>query len=311
VNRPPDPPRRRTWLPLALCAIVIAGATAAWWMHDRSGHGAPEIGAPASSPPPTTTAKAIAAPPPAPMPRFARSRVAVPILMYHVIAAPPRGAPFPGLYVRPRELAAQVHALVQAGFRSVTMDQVRAAWLGRGRLPRHPVVLSFDNGYRSQFTEALPILRKAGFVGVENIQLKGLPPSNGGLTAAQVRGLIAAGWELDTQGVSHADLVTQSAASLHFQIAAARDTIRRRYGVPVNWFCYPSGHYDPTVIRAVRRAGFVGSTTVIPGWADRRDDPFRLPRLRVLGNTSPEALLAQIARERIDAPIPPAYPPAA
>ena len=35
---------------------------------------------------------------------------AVPILMYHVIAAPPAGAPFPGLYVEPAEFAEQMHA---------------------------------------------------------------------------------------------------------------------------------------------------------------------------------------------------------
>jgi hypothetical protein len=78
--------------------------------------------------------------------------------------------------------------------------------------------------------------------------------------------------------------------------------------VPVNWFCYPSGHYDPTVIDAVRSAGFIGSTTVVPGWASRADDAYRLPRLRVLGGTSPSALLAQIAAAE-NAGAPPAkYP---
>jgi hypothetical protein len=33
----------------------------------------------------------------------------------------------------------------------------------------------------------------------------------------------------------------------------------------------------------------------VPGWANRSDDRFRLPRLRVLGGTSPSSLLAQIA----------------
>ena len=49
-----------------------------------------------------------------------------------------------------------------------------------------------------------------GWVGVENLQLSGLPVSQGGLSQAQVRGLVAAGWELDTQGYNHADLVSLS-----------------------------------------------------------------------------------------------------
>ena len=232
----------------------------------------------------------------------------VPILTYHVIAAPPAGAPFPGLYVTPGEFSAQVHALKDAGWHAVTLDEVEAYWrrgvpLGGGK----PVVLTFDNGYQSQYTQALPVLRSVGWVADENIQLTGLPPSQGGLSQRQVRGLVNAGWELDTQGISHADLITLDAAQLHEQVAVARQIIQRRYGVPVHWFCYPSGHYDATVIAAVKAAGFTGSTTVISGWARPQDDSYRLPRLRALGGTTPSELLALIAGARGDPPAPSSY----
>ncbi len=223
----------------------------------------------------------------------------VPVLMYHVIAPPPPGAPFPGLYVPAAEFAAQMQALKADGWHPVTLDQLEAFWTRGVPLgPGKPIVLTFDNGYRSQYVNALPVLQRLGWVADENLQLSGLPPSQGGLTDAQVRGLIAAGWELDTQGISHADLITLDPAALQYQVATARQMLRRRYGVPVNWFCYPSGHYNATVISAVRAAGFIGSTTVIPGWASPANDPFRLPRLRVLGGTSPAGLLAQIASSR-------------
>jgi peptidoglycan/xylan/chitin deacetylase (PgdA/CDA1 family) len=240
--------------------------------------------------------------------RAGPGKTAVPILMYHVIAAPPPGAPFPGLYVEPSEFAAQMQALKNAGWHAVTLDQVQAYWqhgvpLGPGK----PIVVSFDNGYQSQYTQALGVLRRLGWIGDENIQLTGLPPSQGGLSQAQVRGLVAAGWELDTQGISHADLITLDATQLNDQVAVARRIVQQRYHVPVNWFCYPSGHYDETVIAAVKSAGFVGSTTVVPGWAHPSEDRFRLHRLRVLGGTSPSALLAQIADIRDDPPAPASY----
>src|SRR5205085_4839992 len=170
---------------------------------------------------------------------------AVPILMYHVIAPPLPGAPYPGLYVPPDEFAAQMRALARAGYRAVTLDQLWASWhRGDALPPGRPIVLSFDNGYRTQYTRALPILRRLGWKGVENIQLSGLPPSQGGLGPFQVRQLLRAGWELDTQGFTHADLVRLDAAGLRHEVAVARAVIRRRYRVPVNWFCYPSGHYD-------------------------------------------------------------------
>jgi len=232
----------------------------------------------------------------------------VPVLMYHVIAPPPAGAPFPGLYVTPAQFAAQMHALKRAGWTAVTLDEVAAYWRNGVSLPAgKPIVLSFDNGYQSQFTQALPVLRRLGWVGDENIQLTGLPPSQGGLGEDEIRGLIAAGWELDTQGTSHADLITLDAHELHEQVATTRTILQRRYHVAVNWFCYPSGHYDATVVAAVRAAGYEGSTTVVPGWAHRSDDRFRLQRLRVLGGTSPAALISLIAATRGDPPAPPSY----
>lgn len=253
------------------------------------------------------TAKALSVPASS-QPVGAPGQEPVPILMYHVIAAPPPGAPYPGLYVEPAEFAEQMQALKGAGFHAVTLDEVEAYWRRGAPLgPGKPVVISFDNGYNSQYTQALPVLQRMGWVGDENIQLTGLPPSQGGLSQTQIRGLLAAGWELDTQGISHAALITLDAEQLHYQVAVARETLRRRYHVPVNWFCYPSGQYDATVEAAVKEAGFIGSTTVVPGWAHPSDDPYRLHRLRVLGGTSGQQLLELIAGSREDGPAPAAY----
>jgi peptidoglycan/xylan/chitin deacetylase (PgdA/CDA1 family) len=231
-----------------------------------------------------------------------------PILMYHVINSPPAGAPFPGLYVTPDEFSEQMRALAAAGYHAVTQDQLWANWQEGTPLPGgKPIVLSFDNGYQSQYTQALPVLRGLGWVGVENIQLTGLPPSQGGLSSAEVHGLVAAGWELDTQGINHADLTTLDASALRAQVAGARGTIQREYGVPVNWFCYPSGQYDATVLAAVKAAGYRGSTTVVPGWAQPSEDSYRLPRLRVLGGTSGAALVSEIAAIRDERSPPPSY----
>jgi peptidoglycan/xylan/chitin deacetylase (PgdA/CDA1 family) len=240
--------------------------------------------------------------------RGRRGGEAVAILMYHVINPPPAGAPFPGLYVPTEEFSEQMRALAHAGYRAVTLDQLWASWREGAPLPAgRPIVLTFDNGYQSQYSNALPVLRGLGWEGVENLQLTGLPPSQGGLSREQVRGLVAAGWELDTQGFSHADLIALDAADLHYQVAVARGEVQRLYHVPVNWFCYPSGHYDAAVLAAVKAAGYRGSTTVVPGWAQPGEDPYRLPRLRVLGGTSGAQLLGELEAIRGEAPPPASY----
>jgi hypothetical protein len=52
------------------------------------------------------------------------------------------------------------------------------------------------------------------------------------------------------------------------------------FGQPVDFFCYPVGHYNAAVITAVRAAGFLGATTVNSGLATP-GDPFTLSRIRI------------------------------
>lgn len=221
----------------------------------------------------------------------------VPVLAYNVInVAPPQSTAPPALYVSAPEFSSQMDALKAAGWHAVTLDQLEAYWVhGTPLRTSKPIVITLDTGYTSQYTNALPVLKRLGWVGVENLQVNGLAPSDGGLADSQVRGLIAAGWELDTDGLSQPDLTVLSGGQLSSELTTARQTLRSRYNVPVNWFSYPSGRYNPTVTAAVRTGGFVGATTLVEGWASPKGDRFRLSRLPVVGGTSPSALLSQIA----------------
>jgi len=233
----------------------------------------------------------------------------VPILVYHVINTQPSGSSaLPALYVPTDEFSSQMQALKTNGWHAVTLDQVQAYWTrGTSLGPGKPIVITFDNGYASHYTNALPVLKGLGWVGVENLQLTGLSPSDGGLTDTQIRGLVGAGWELDTQGLDHTDLTALDPARLANDLTAARQMLKSRYGTPVDWFSYPSGDYNPTVTAAVRAAGYVGATTVNPGWASPQQDRFRLPRLVVTAGTSPTALMAQIGTAQTTTSVPTAY----
>src|SRR3954452_25071622 len=94
----------------------------------------------------------------------------VAILAYHHIGTPPPGTARPSLWVRAPALRAQLRALRRAGYEAVTLDRVWRAWHRSATLPRHPVVLSFDDGYASQARAALPALRGQGWPGVLNLQ---------------------------------------------------------------------------------------------------------------------------------------------
>ena len=231
----------------------------------------------------------------------------VPILVYHVVnTQPAQSTSNPALYVPADEFSSQMQALKAAGWRAVTLNQVAAYWArGTSLGTTKPIVITFDNGYASHYVNAFPVLKRLGWVGVENLPVTGLPPTDGGLSETQIRGLIAAGWELDSQGPTSSPLTGGDTATLTSDLTTARQTLRSRYNLPVNWFAYPSGSYDDAVVAAVRAAGFVGATTISPGWAGPQADRFRLPRLEVVGGTTPAQLLAQITSAKATASAPP------
>jgi peptidoglycan/xylan/chitin deacetylase (PgdA/CDA1 family) len=208
----------------------------------------------------------------------------VPILEYHVLGAAPADAPYPELYVPRADFGKEMDWLERNGFQAVTLEQVEDAWWRGGRLPPKPVVLSFDDGYRPQFTFALPELRRHGWAGLLNLKAEGSD-----LYESNVEAMIAAGWQVASHTIDHSDLTTLSGAGLEREVAGSRQILRREYGVPVRSFCYPAGRYDSEAIAAVEAAGYRTATTEIPGYASR-EHPYELARLEVLGSSGVEGV---------------------
>jgi peptidoglycan/xylan/chitin deacetylase (PgdA/CDA1 family) len=202
----------------------------------------------------------------------------VPILEYHVLGRPQTEVAYPELYVPRASFRKQMDWLDQQGYEAVTLEAVEEAWYHGGTLPPKPVVISFDDGYRPQYTFALPTLRKHGWPGLLNLKAEGSD-----LYESNVEAMLAAGWELAAHTINHADLTTLEGEALEEEVAGSREILRREYGVPVKNFCYPAGSFDEATIAAVEAAGYVGATTEIPGLATK-DHPYELARIEVLGS---------------------------
>jgi peptidoglycan/xylan/chitin deacetylase (PgdA/CDA1 family) len=229
----------------------------------------------------------------APKPLTGSYRGPVPILMYHVITAPKPGTAYPELWVPWKTFAATMYALKEAGYGAVTMAQVWKAWHGGPGLPAKPVVLSFDDGYLSHSTHARPTLRALGWPGVLYLEGKNIDPQVG-LSRKQVRGLIANGWEIGAHTLTHPELPTVGAAQLHDEVTGSKEKIERLFHIPVTTFAYPAGKYDDAAVAAVKEAGYDTAVTVEPGIAAKDQNPLLLPRVRVNGDDTPEAVLQRI-----------------
>jgi peptidoglycan/xylan/chitin deacetylase (PgdA/CDA1 family) len=229
--------------------------------------------------------------------RHGPRRTAVPILMYHLVNTPPPGTAYPDLWVPAASFRAQIQALADAGYRGVTLDQVEDNWQKRIALPAKPIVVSFDDGYGSQERNAMPILRRLGWPGVLNLEVKNLSVA-GGITKRQVRRLIAAGWEIDAHTINHLDLTTLDPAAVHHEVAGSRAALRRDFGVPVDNFAYPAGRYNAIAQAAVRAAGYRAAVTTEFGRAHVDGDRTKLPRIRVNGTDSATAVLQAVESAR-------------
>jgi peptidoglycan/xylan/chitin deacetylase (PgdA/CDA1 family) len=277
---------------LLVAAAAVGGGVAAVGEHATAAHRP----APPAREEQALDMRDLPVPVPIPRQRFhgPALHTAVPVLMYHVIGTPPPAAPYPELFVSRPLFAAQIAGLAQAGYHAVTLDRVWEAWHGRAPLPSRPVVLSFDDGYRGDFGAAMPILNRRGWPGVLNLLVANLHRRGWGLKTWMVQRMIENGWEVDSHTLTHPDLATLTAAPLWHEVHGSRLALRRLFHVPVRFFCYPSGAYDDAVIAAVRRAGYLGATTEIPGLA-RRSQAYTLARVRVDEGESPAELLHAIA----------------
>lgn len=202
----------------------------------------------------------------------------VPILEYHVLGRPRTEVAYPELYVPRAGFSKQIDWLDEQGYEAVTLEQVEDAWYHGGNLPARPVVISFDDGYRPQYTFAMPELRKHGWAGVLNLKAEGSD-----LYRSNVEEMLEEGWELASHTIHHSDLTTIDGAALAEEVAGSRQILQREYGVPVKNFCYPAGRFDEATVAAVEAAGYTGATTEIPGYASRQS-PYELARIEVLGS---------------------------
>jgi peptidoglycan/xylan/chitin deacetylase (PgdA/CDA1 family) len=219
-------------------------------------------------------------------------RTRIPILMYHVINKAPAGVPNAELWVDKRDFAEEMRALRAAGYTAVTLQQAWDGWKRGGPLPKKPVVLSFDDGYLSHYTNAKPVLRKLGWPGVLYLEIKSIGP--GGLTEHQIRSLMRAGWEIDSHTLTHPDLTTLDDAALERELVDSRKELQERFGVRADFFAYPAGRYDDRVEAATKAAGYRAAVTVDEGIARGKDDPFALPRVRVNASDTAVTLMAKL-----------------
>ena len=193
----------------------------------------------------------------------------------------------------------QMAQLRELGYRAVGLDAVVDHYVDGKPLPDGAVLITFDDGYRDNLENALPILRKHGYPAVlfapigflgENRPL----PHEERLTEQGIRNrtldwgelceLEAEGVRVECHGISHrpvAELALDEAAR---EICVSKLRLEEALGRPVQAFAYVKGSeadYRPVHLSLVRQAGYELGFTSVSGANGPGSDRFRLRRYNV------------------------------
>lgn len=116
------------------------------------------------------------------------------------------------------------------------------------------VSLTFDDGWQSIYANALPLLKKYGFVSTQYIISGTINGGDGYMTSTQIKAFKTQGSEIASHTVSHPDLTTLTAKQLDQELSQSRATIQRLFGTDTALnFASPYGSYNPTAVTVMKK----------------------------------------------------------
>jgi len=220
--------------------------------------------------------------------------VRVPILMYHSISDNLFGMSHPYYHINtcPAVFSEQMRWLRNAGYHTVGLAEAWAGLAAEEDLSK-VVVLTFSDGYRDFYTDAMDVLIQCGFnatmfvatarIGQTSQCIEGADY----LTWGEVKLLQQAGIKFGSHTVTHADLRSTNPDQLEYELGHSKEVIEQNLGVPVDSFSYPFAfpEEDKNFIRfledILQNIGFDYGVSTILGRAARHSNRYFLPRLPV------------------------------
>jgi peptidoglycan/xylan/chitin deacetylase (PgdA/CDA1 family) len=220
------------------------------------------------------------------------------ILMYHTVSETDDDPH--QLSVSPRRFAEQMSWLARSGLRGVSVAELGEAI--RAGTAKNAVGITFDDGYQSVLTSALPVLRQHGFgatVFVISERIGGVNDWDAGpvwplLTESGVAELASAGIEIGSHSATHVKMAGIEADQLAAETAGSRASLAEMTGKDIAGFAYPYGSLDEAAKEAVRAAGYsyacavrtprqgVGSMALPRMYVGERDGAARMFAKRLL-----------------------------
>jgi len=239
--------------------------------------------------------------------------VRVSVLGYHDFS---EDLPETEMRIRTSKFRKQLEILQQLDITVISLEDFIAWKRGDISLPEKCVLLTFDDGWRSVYTDAFPILREFGHPFVLYLYQNYVDGGGKALTTPMIREMLEQGGVLGSHSVSHPLPSVVKAkreegpeafdAYLRVELGQSKKFLEERFGVPVTTYAYPGGFFTEEMLELAPELGYSHLFTVEPRKVRRASPDFALPRYMILGTHDRIFEYATQFREASDAVIAPA-----
>lgn len=209
--------------------------------------------------------------------RFSTQNVAdIPILNYHKI-----DYLYHALSLSPQQFEEQMAYLHDQGFNTITPDQLMDH-LNHGKpLPEKPILITFDDGYLDNYTNAYPIMKKYGFTGTIFVVTSFIGVDERFMNWGQVREMKKNGFVFGSHTVSHAALTKVTREQALEELTLSRKDMEKELGTKPRYFAYPTGAYNKQIEELVKQSGYKAAFTIRYGQAGVESNPYALERIPI------------------------------
>ncbi|HVB34134.1 MAG TPA: polysaccharide deacetylase family protein [Patescibacteria group bacterium] len=159
-----------------------------------------------------------------------------------------------------------------------------------------PLVLTFDDGWQSDYSLVWPLLLEAGIPATffVNTQTLGQP---GHLRWSQVRKMSSEGASFQSHGHRHVDLTRLDDRALETELRMSKDLLEGWVKTPVEFLAAPYGRVSRRVVDTALEAGYQAVCTSDPRPAAPRAE--RVSRVAIHAGTKPTELAGLIESRRM------------
>jgi peptidoglycan/xylan/chitin deacetylase (PgdA/CDA1 family) len=167
----------------------------------------------------------------------------------------------------------QMRFLKENGYHVITPDNLMDFLYYRRGLPKKSVMITVDDGYRSAYDIAYPILKHYGFKATLMIYTSFVGVSKQAITWDQLRKLKAEGFTIGSHTILHTDLTNlrpgesqeEFVQRIFQELNGSKKILDQKIGQDTYVLAYPFGYYDQRVIAMARQAGYKMAVSVVRG----------------------------------------------